>query len=117
MRAEIIAREKGKAEIELRGKEIGFIRANGETPPIYISFRKKAKHYFRKYDGYGISTNILRLLKDSNVNKIVIIEERESGERRKLTTTANTFYEKGIRYNNKKDRQIILKITNFKWEE
>lgn len=104
-------------EIKYLDKTIGFIRANNETPPTYITERNKTKHYFRKYEGYGMSTKILRLLKDSNVQNIIIIEETENEEKRKLTTTVNTYYEHGQYHTYKEaDHQLILNIKYFKTE-
>lgn len=102
-------------EVRLFNKIVGYIRANGETPPIYITNRKRDEHYFIKHKGYGMSTKILRDLKTNNVKTIVIIEETDPHTKRKLTTTVNTYFEKGIRHKNEDaDYQIILPEKHFK---
>lgn len=74
----------------------------------YITRRNKEKHYFRKYKGYGISTNILHKLSEMNINKIILIEETQEGENR-LETRTEEIWARGIRYTHKQaDHQIIL---------
>ena len=59
-------------EIKLNGKRIG------ETiEDVYVTPRKFTSHFFRKGQGYPISTDVLKDLKLSGIKWIVIIEERK----------------------------------------
>ena len=42
---------------------------------VYITHRDKAKHYFYKYEGWGISEEIIEKLITLEINKIIIREE------------------------------------------
>lgn len=103
-------------EIQIFNKNAGYIKETTKGK-IYISYRNRKQHFFRKYNGYGISTQILKKLTNEGIKEIIIIENREDETRRKLTTTPEEFYKNGTRYHYKQaDYQIILPIRYWKGE-
>mgnify|MGYP000480479596 CR=1 FL=1 len=91
------------------GIRVGIIKGDK-----YITRRNADLHYFRKYDGYGISKAILELLKTLMVYKIVIIEEGDKGERL-LVSSIHDWFENGLAYDYKLpngdiDTQIVLPV-------
>lgn len=96
----------------------GWIRKNEDGTQTYISYRNRTKHYFIKYEGYGISLEVLKLLKDSNIENIIIIEEyNEEGDKRKLLTEVEEYFKYGTYYKHiNEDYQLILPIIRFKTE-
>lgn len=100
--------------IELNGKITGIIKKEEQK---YITYRNKEKHTFKKYSGYGISKEIIRILKDENIQKIIIIEKNEKqGTQKLLKTTLPKLEEKGITYKNNKDEQLILPLSYWETE-
>lgn len=59
------------------GKIAGHTGIDSERGRTYISIREHAKHYFRKYDGYAISTKILNRLQNENVEHVIIWESKQ----------------------------------------
>ena len=75
--------------------------------------RKKSKHYFRKYDGWAVSTSALELLEKYQV-PYVIIKERENQEI--FQASVKKFKEKGqVLHPNltKEDEQVVLPQSEF----
>lgn len=54
------------------GTVAGHTGIDSERGRCYISIRKHARHFFRKYDGYAISTKILNRLQNERVEHVVI---------------------------------------------
>ena len=81
---------------------------------VFITFRNKKKHLFRKFNGLGISTSVLDKIKKLGCRKIKIVYD--TGEEQViLYTLPNKFYEKGIIYRYKDaDHQRILPLRYFK---
>lgn len=97
---------------KLKGKLIGTLKKDG----VYVSFRTP-EHYFRKYNGFGISTSILINLKRAGCKKILIIYQETPETQIKYSTYPNRFLEKGIIYKDgKRDYQRILPLTYFNKE-
>lgn len=91
------------------GKLTGYIKDRK-----YLMYKNRERHYFKKYKGYGISKSILDILKQENIREVIIIEELKNGERRKIETTTEKFYTRGIRHKYKQaDYQLILPETEF----
>ncbi len=96
-----------------RGKQAGCIKID-KNYRCYITKRMFDEHYFRIYDGYGISTPILAILRVNKVDKVVIIERTHTGERL-LLSNLKDWFEKGFNYtfefpDGTKDPQRVLPI-------
>ena len=80
-----------------KGKNVGILKDNKE----YLTYRN-IKHFFIKYNGFGISTTILRELKDKGCERITVIYD--SGATQKLYHAhPNIFYKYGTRYEHGED--------------
>ena len=95
------------------GKLAGYI-VNKKDCKYYITRRKFEEHYFRIYDGYGISAPILAILRVNKIDKVIIIEEIANGERL-LLSNLKDWFEKGFNYtfefpDGTKDPQRVLPI-------
>lgn len=92
-----------------RTKQVGYIA--GST---YYTPRLRSKHFFKKYNGYAISTAVLDILKFNYIETVVVIE-KDTGK--KYYTELNNFFEHGrtipVRMS-KEDNQIVLDIKWFK---
>lgn len=94
-----------------KGLKVGIIKQT-EKGKIYISRRNFSLHYFRKFDGYGISRPILDTLKRRGVKKVIIIEKRKGGEFL-LASDLDDWFELGMPFNYKFpdgtiDPQLVL---------
>jgi len=56
----------------IAGRHAGYLTQNNQGKHIFISNRKRTKHYFRIFNGWGISTELLTHLKILNVAFIVL---------------------------------------------
>jgi len=88
---------------------VGMIRGNS-----YVTRRNYYDHFFRKYNGYAISKRILNMLKKHGVTKIVIIEEKDGGERL-LISDIDSWLKHGATYvfrfpDGYKDEQLVLPL-------
>lgn len=80
---------------------------------VYISFRNY-NHYFRKYNGLGISASVLEHLKKLGCRKIIFIYTKPDNTQIKYETYPNKFYEVGTKYRDgENDYQFILSLVNF----
>jgi len=99
-----------------KGRKTGYIIDKRDFK-YYVTRRKFNEHYFRIYDGYGISATILSILKKNGVDKIVIIEENDEGERL-LISKLEDWFEKGFSYtfefpDGSKDPQRVLSVADM----
>ena len=60
---------ESEKELRLHGKKIGTIYGD-----VYTTYRDSVLHYYRKGQGYSISTKILDALKAEGIKKIRIFE-------------------------------------------
>jgi len=97
-------------EVNGRRKQTGFIIGNA-----YYSPRKKSKHFFRKYNGYAISTAVLFALKESGVVDYIVIVDTENNLEHLVNL--DDFVNNGIKVAGRgyrSDNQIVLPIDKFK---
>jgi hypothetical protein len=94
-------------EIIIGAKRLGTIE-NG----IYISVRKP-QHFFIKYNGFGLTENLLEYIKQEGATHVKIRYLGKKGEEIWLTPVENFNYY-GTAYYNKLDKQLVL--TRKYWE-
>jgi len=99
-----------------RGRVMGYI-IDRKDYKVYLTRRRFDEHYFRIYDGYGISASILAILRKNGVDKVVIIEETDEGEKL-LISNLEDWFEKGFDYtfefpDGTKDPQRVLSVANM----
>jgi len=102
--------------VKYKGKVMGYIIDRNKYK-VYLTRRRFDEHYFRIYDGYGISTSILAILRRNGVDKVVIIEETDIGEKL-LISNLEDWFEKGFDYtfeftDGTKDHQKVLSVANM----
>lgn len=71
----------------------------------FVSPRERAEHFFRKFDGYGLSLSVLDLLSEWGVVR-VLIAETDTGTVWEYMT--RDFEAHGSVYDNEGDRQLVL---------
>ena len=99
-----------------KGRVMGYI-IDRKDYKVYLTRRRFDEHYFRIYDGYGISASILAILRKNDVDKVVIIEETDEGEKL-LISNLEDWFEKGFDYtfefpDGTKDPQRVLSVANM----
>jgi hypothetical protein len=105
-----MVRLKESKPIFKNGSLIGLIRKDR----VYISHRNK-NHWFRKYNGFGISASVLEELRKYEVQLIKIVYTKTDKTQEVYITQLTNFYEKGIIYKDGfNDYQRILNIKEFK---
>ena len=93
-----------------------FVGIYNEATRTYISHRK-IQHYFRKFDGYGMSYGTIRKLIDMGCLYVVILFHTNKDKIIKYKTTIKTFLENGEVYIDKEnDCQRILPKIYFNKE-
>jgi len=102
--------------VKYRGRVMGYI-IDRKDYKVYLTRRRFDEHYFRIYDGYGISASILAILRKNGVDKVVIIEETDEGEKL-LISNLEDWFEKGFDYtfefpDGTKDPQRVLSVANM----
>jgi len=102
--------------VKYRGRVMGYI-IDRKDYKVYLTRRRFDEHYFRIYDGYGISASILAILRKNDVDKVVIIEETDEGEKL-LISNLEDWFEKGFDYtfefpDGTKDPQRVLSVANM----
>ena len=89
------------------GKKVGIIKRNR----TYVTHRRDV-HIFRKYNGLGMSGQVLAELRKYNVREIIIIYACKDGSQDLFKTSVSIWYERGIRYTDKRlDHQFILPFS------
>lgn len=82
----------------------------------YITHRSPERHYFRKYQGYGIDESIIRRLYTLKCVRVVIIEHLKNGDQRALYSTLEAWKEAARSSEGSEDAQKVLKIEDMKVE-
>ena len=89
------------------GKKVGVIRPNR----TYVTHRNHL-HIFRKFNGLGMSGQVLAELRKYNVCEVIIIYSCKDRSQDLFKVPVNLWYEKGIRYTDKRlDHQFILPFS------
>ena len=88
-------------------KTVGRIKDN----LLAIFPRKKSKHFFRKFNGWGISKSILKRLSRDNIKYIGIKEQEEN---QNFLITLQKFIDNGHPYTHCNDPQLITNVNKFK---
>lgn len=89
-------------------KVVGSIEGN-----LYKKNVNKEKHFFRKYNGYGISKCVLDKLQEEGVTQIEITEKDTKS---KYTCNLEDYLKQGKEFENKDDTQLVLNINHFNKE-
>ncbi len=97
-----------KEYIKIKNKIVGVI--NHETCS-YTSPRDARKHYFKMYDGLGMSIKILDYLDSKKIDKIIM----DFGGKT-LETDIAFFWSKGEYWKDGNDEQLILQSKYFNQE-
>lgn len=96
--------------IRLHGKTVGKVIEDGGW--VYVTHRHP-HHYFRKFQGFGISEEILERLIKMNVGEIRVVYHGKKGEK-VLVTRPYKFLVHGEPYKHPNfDKQIILAEKEF----
>lgn len=107
-----MSKKENKKWVEFRnpktGKKVGYITEKG-SKKIYVSERDE-DHYFRKYNGFGMSEVVLGLLKEQGVEDIYIPYEPFYEI---FKTTIMQFNSCEIYENIKGDMQKVMPIEKF----
>jgi hypothetical protein len=93
---------EGWIPVKLDGKLIGEIRPDGL---VYVTHRWP-QHYFRKFQGFGISKDVINYLNRAGVKKIVVCYHSEKPQT--WQTGIAHFLSKANTYINGNDFQYIL---------
>ena len=78
----------------------------------YHTVRDTKKHFFRMYQGYGISRNILEAAKSFGCIKIDVEEHGANGASH-LISDIETWFRKGRPYSYEDDEQLILPVKEM----
>lgn len=104
----------GEMEIYLDGKLVG--RAVGD---VYITKRRK-EHYFRKFNGFGISKRILDELNSRGIYRIIIIYKNEDSSEILLKSDVMQWLFNGIEWvdtsEGYEDLQLVLPVIEMEIE-
>jgi len=102
-------RQKGN-EFFWRGRNIGRL---SEDKKRFITYRFPG-HFFVKYQGWGFNRELIDLLIEQKVEKIVLIYKRKDGGETLYQTTPNRVKERGTLIKEKDfEEQYILNINEF----
>lgn len=94
----------------MKGKMVGTLKDDR----VYITHRNK-NHFFRIYQGFGMSSSILEDLHKLNCRKIVIIYDRVDETQEIYESTPEQFIEEGIIWKDLDlDFQKILPISKLR---
>jgi hypothetical protein len=88
------------------GRVVGTI-----TEDVYNTKRKQKKHFFFKFEGYGISLDILKALNNMGVNTVRIEEETSVGTTRFYTSKLESWFKHSDIYEWNGDEQRILPMA------
>lgn len=101
-------------EVFLNGILVGRVRGN-----TYIT-RRRYEHYFRKFNGFGISTEVLRWLNRHDISKILIIYVNEDGSEALLRSDLSQWLSSSIEWidysNGFEDPQQVLSVLEMEVE-
>lgn len=106
---------------EYEETEYGTINYYHEMGSSYVTHRKK-EHFFKKYQGFGISESEIRIAKMKRLYWIMILYHKDNKTNipYRIELNKTKYFEK---YNNEGDMQIIIPIkemefkTNKGWEK
>ncbi|MDX1699759.1 MAG: hypothetical protein R3250_04025 [Melioribacteraceae bacterium] len=93
--------------VQYQGKLIG------RTDNITYFTDRKPEHYFIKFNGFGISTQVLQALNGAEVKRIELTYKGTQGMQI-WETTLKDFFEFGQQYNDKGDEQLVLNRKHWK---
>lgn len=96
--------------VYLDTRKLGSIRLiNGKR--TFVSYRTRERAYFRIYEGFGISVDLLKWLELQGVTDVLIVL---TDTNEKLSTTVEKFKEFGMPYHHRiYEKQLILSERYF----
>ena len=91
------------------GKVVGHLRQDR----TFVTHRRPL-HFFRKFQGFGLSYGVIRQLRSKGCLLICLIYKNNDGEDSIYFSTPETIIDKGIRWTDKEmDRQLILPVKEW----
>lgn len=95
-------------EIRYLGKIVGTIK--GQT---FIT-RRRPEHFFIKFRGFGLSTGLIKQLKERYITTVIIIYTQKNGVEIPYTCALRDFYEYGEHWTDKEaDTQLIMPLAKM----
>jgi len=92
---------KEKIPMYVGDKKVGYIDVNEKT---YVTRRNPARHFFRKFNGYAISYNILKTCRDKGVTCVII----QLAGRNRLKSFLCDWFKHGEEYVYQAQMQLVL---------
>lgn len=95
-------------------KKVGWL-AEDDSKHIYVSPRNRTEHFFRIYNGWGITQNLLLDLKARGVQEIWLLVT-DGNSRRFLKTGIDNYFQHGINHKNESspyELQLVLEEIYF----
>lgn len=85
----------------------------------YVTHRKRERHFFRIFNGYGISMQVLVTLQKNRIDDILLIEKDDEGNEQIYKTTVKEMLELGSEWidnthTRKPEKQIVLEINKWR---
>lgn len=91
------------------GKVVGHLRADH----TFIT-RRKPIHFFRKFQGFGLSFAVIKQLRAKGCLLVCLIYTNNYNEESIYFTTPENIIDKGMRYTDKEaDNQLILPLKEW----
>ena len=107
-------RVDGVVKFYLNDKFVGLARGS-----VYVTRRRK-EHFFRKFNGFGISKSILEWLNRNGIYKVLIIYENEDKSEVLLKSDITQWIYSGIEWvdssNGFADVQLVLPVLEMEIE-
>lgn len=96
---------QNKKSLFIKRSYIGYIDSE---KGMFITYRDSKLHYFRKFNGYGISINALDVLEKENVEDMIFVIDKIP-----YYINASKFLTRGIDYTDGTDKQVIMPFDEF----
>ena len=98
--------------ITLYGKQVGSVNGG-----VYYTHRTPAT-FFRKFQGFGLSEEIIRQLEGMGVKDVTIVYKNKEGKKRVYDSTLHQWKESPLTYTDERedvpiDRQKILRVKEM----
>jgi hypothetical protein len=93
--------------IHFRGKIVGYVRGN-------TFYTKRGDiHVFEKFEAFGLSLELIKILKQHNVKKVVFNYQGKKFEYGEYETNLETIEKSELEFDNKGDIQKFVKIEDL----
>jgi len=99
--------------VKLDGQNVGHIEERKSEEQVYMTTRDK-RTWVKKYNGFGISTAVLKKLKREGIERIEVYYEKTGGEIEVYKTDIGTWLGEGVKDQlGDYDSQYFLSADNF----